>query len=240
MNARDAFNRSEAALEYRPVPARDGTYSWYWILLALPHETHLASGTALNRAQASAQARLKARRLGRRIASVRVAGTAQEAKPMATAKNVISEAVDVKDFIEQTENWEERLHKLIDASHARNVVTYQAGHDREPAFYLLRKEWPTAIVQVYLRVWEKAATQTGTICRVEVRFLKHTGAPNRMESDWDDDEHWYGDMNVFLDRLEPIWHQVLATAETPDRTQVQQWFSGFLRWLYENPGELKI
>jgi len=94
MNARAAFSRSEAALEYRPVPTLDGSHAWHWVLLALPHRTCLGTGTAPNRAKAGTQARLKARQVGRRIAEIRIAGGALK-------EGKLPVAVSAKDFIMQ-------------------------------------------------------------------------------------------------------------------------------------------
>lgn len=352
MNARTAFSRSEAVLDYRPVPTHDGTYDWHWVLLALPHETHLGSGKAPNRAQASAQARLKARLAGRRISKVRIAGVRQEAKIVPTAKQVIAEATDPKEFIEKQpplesfavvyqntkgerlymgqhrwksdprkawalsredaeriaafkrndyrngeviavdlstvpgwvkeavdtgvspkdfieqmpRHWEDRLQDMAKFYQGGNVAT------NLPARYKLVKRWKSGgEVVVYLNVFTKAATQSGTICKIEVDYLPAkcidcghsredhesdegveacwhgSGSDNRCacyqyknELDWKDEEHWYGDMNVFVDKLEPIWAQVTAHPTTPSRVQVRQWFNPLFSWLYENPGEVKI
>jgi len=94
MNARAAFSRSEAALEYRPVPTLDGSHAWHWVLLALPHRTCLGTGTAPNRAKAGTQARLKARQVGRRIAEIRIAGGALK-------EGKLPVAINARDFIMQ-------------------------------------------------------------------------------------------------------------------------------------------
>jgi hypothetical protein len=73
MNARELFKSNEAVVEYRPVKRTDGSWDWFWVLLPLPAEdVALGSGLEASRGTASLEARKEARRVGRRIAKVRV------------------------------------------------------------------------------------------------------------------------------------------------------------------------
>lgn len=73
MNARELFKSNEAVVEYRPVKRTDGSWDWFWVLLPLPAEdVALGSGLEASRGMASLEARKEARRVGRRIAKVRV------------------------------------------------------------------------------------------------------------------------------------------------------------------------
>lgn len=72
MTARELFRSNEAVLEYRPVRKGDG-WDWYWTLLSLPLEdASIASGVKDSRGGAALEARLEARRAGRKIARIRI------------------------------------------------------------------------------------------------------------------------------------------------------------------------
>lgn len=58
-----AFDKQRATLQYRPYQLQ-GSWKWYWVLLAHDGSKALATGTADSRAEAGVQARSKARRSG--------------------------------------------------------------------------------------------------------------------------------------------------------------------------------
>lgn len=69
MKSRDLFDHRSVTLEYRPYFTREGVM-WYWVLLPTSRKKAVGCGSATNKGRASAQARLLARRLGKRITKV--------------------------------------------------------------------------------------------------------------------------------------------------------------------------
>lgn len=316
MNARAIFNRSEAALEYRPIPAREGGLAWYWILLAQPDETCVGSGTAKNRATASAQARRKAYQIGRRISSVRVVGlqeglnpkefieqtpderryrvvltkpsgqryyytsdpkvvggnavlntgpgwntdpklamplTGKEAEERAArcrsfkaAKTLrwevaveqipVNEGVDPKDFIIQNPSWEPRLEQYTGPAQ-------QHLHDdpemQKVRRYTFRRTWDQdgrSLVLVFdIKIWYRGAVTSS------INLTAHYWrVGDQISPQWEESESYYGDMNALVDQLEPVFAYFDSLKEPPASHEVQRQFGRVMRWVYQNPGQVKI
>lgn len=150
-----------------------------------------------------------------------------------------TEPLPARDFILQNPSWESRLEQFTGPPK-------QHMHD-DPAFkksarYQMRRTWPMRTLIFDLIAWFKP---TGEIHSVKLtasywKTASYVQAVPINEIEWEDAETYYGDMNVLLDRLEPVLQTASEWEHAPVKNLVQHTFHPFLRWVYENPGQVKI